>query len=72
MYMRQQVGLKELRQNVDAYITAVEKGNTFVIYRRSQPVFKISPAYDEVWEEVVDFTKLRKGGVNIEDLLNRL
>lgn len=27
---------------------------------------------NEHWEKVIDFTKLRKGGVNIDELLNRL
>jgi len=36
--------------------------------RKSKPVFKISsPAEaDELWEQVVDFTKIKKGGINID------
>ncbi|MDO8493405.1 MAG: type II toxin-antitoxin system prevent-host-death family antitoxin [bacterium] len=70
------VGLKEFRANVEGYINEVNKGKTFTIVRRSQPVFKISPV-DEwgdegTWETVVDFTKIRKGGVPIEEILKRL
>lgn len=73
-YRRSIVGLKELRENVDAYIDAVEKGRSFVVVRKSRPVFKISPPEesDELWEQVIDFTKIRKGGVSIDQLLSRL
>lgn len=68
------IGLKELRENVDAYVSRVKKGKSFVVVRRSKPVFKISPVFEEpeLWESIVDFTKLRKGGVRIEELLSRL
>ncbi len=67
------VGLKELRENVDHYIARVKNGHSFLVIRRSQPVFKISPPEtDEMWEEVIDFTKIKKGGIPIADLLSRL
>jgi len=68
------VGLKELRENIDNYISRVEKGDSFVVVRKSKPVFKISPLDDdaELWESVIDFTKIKKGGVAIADLLSRL
>ena len=70
------VGLKELRENTEAYINAVKKGRSFVVVRRSKPVFKVTPV-DEwgdegIWETVVDFTKIRKGGVPAEDVLASL
>jgi len=51
-----------------------KKGKSFIISRKSTPVFKISPAEDanEFWEEVVDFTKIKKGEVTIQDILSRL
>ena len=70
--MKNSIGLKELRENVEDYILQVEQGESFTVYRRSTPVFKITPVEDEHLEEVVDFTKLRKGGVNIDELLGRL
>lgn len=70
--MKYVIGLKELRENVENYIAQVKQGKSFTVYRRSTPVFKIAPVEDEHWEEVIDFTKLRKGGVNIDELLNRL
>lgn len=66
------VGLKELRENITAYIKEVEKGNSFVVVKRSKPIFKISPTNDDLWEEVIDFTKIKKGGVNIDDVLARI
>jgi antitoxin (DNA-binding transcriptional repressor) of toxin-antitoxin stability system len=68
------VGLKELRENIDAYISKVKKGGSFIVVRKSKPVFKISPADGDegMWESVVDFTKIKKGGISIGDLLSRL
>ena len=68
------VGLKELRENIDAYINAVERGKSFVVVRKSKPVFKISSLQetDELWEQIIDFTKIKKGGVAINRLLARL
>ncbi|MFH1291711.1 MAG: type II toxin-antitoxin system prevent-host-death family antitoxin [bacterium] len=68
------VGLKELRENVMDYIKQVKKGKSFTIVRRSQPVFNITPVEEEdsLWESVADFTKIKKGGVNIEEILSRI
>ncbi len=68
------VGLKELRNNMDSYISAVEKGRSFIVVRRSKPVLQISSPSEapELWERVIDFTKIKKGGVRINELLARL
>ena len=68
------VGLKELRNNTEDYIKKIRKGRSFIVVRRSKPVFKISPADDEVgaWETVIDFTKIKKGGVPAREILSRL
>ena len=65
------VGLKELRQNFEKYATIVKRGRTLIVIKRSRPVFRLAPLEEE-WEEVVDFTKIRKGGISIEDILSRL
>ena len=64
------VGVKELRRNLDEYITQVDKGKTFVVFRRSKPVFKITPVTPEedMWETVIDFTKIKKGGVPLGEV----
>jgi len=69
--MSQSVGLKELRQNAENYIKRVQRGESFIVTRRARPIFKISPP-QEKWEVMVDFTKLRKDGVSLEELLRRL
>jgi len=68
------IGLKELRAKASVYISEVEKGKSFIVVRRSKPVFKISPAEDapELWERVVDFTKIKKDGISAKDILARL
>ena len=71
--MENMVGLKELRQNIDKYIAEVNKGKNFIVLRRSKPLFRlVPPEKEEDWEEVVDFTKIRKGGVGLKELLSRL
>jgi prevent-host-death family protein len=69
------VGLKELRENLETYIKRVRKGDSFIVVRKSKPVFRISsPDEDaeELWETIIDFTKIRKGGVPAEEVLAHL
>ncbi len=70
------VGLKELRENMDSYISQVKKGRSFVVVRKSKPVFKLTPldmwGDEGVWEKVVDFTKIKKGGVLLADVLSKV
>ena len=68
------VGVRELRENLQVYIDEINRGKSFIVLRKSKPLFKISQ-YDEddgLWEEVIDFTKIRKGGVPAEEVLKRL
>jgi len=68
------VGLKELRENMEKYASLIKKGRSFIVVKRSKPLFKISSIDEDdgLWETVIDFTKLRKGGIPAEELLNRL
>mgnify|MGYP001594272174 FL=1 len=67
------VGVKELRLNLGKYINKVARGESFTVVRRSKPVFKITPTEDEsLWEPVIDFTKIKRGGVPLKELLSRL
>ena len=54
------------------YAKKVQKGDSFIVFKKSKPLFKITPINGGNWEEVIDFTKIDKQGVNIEDLLKRL
>ena len=68
------MGLKELRGNIEAYISEVKKGKSFIVVRRSKPVLKISsPDEDEgMWETVADFTTINKNGVPATKVLKAL
>ena len=41
------IGVKELRNNLNNYISLVDKGQTFTVVKRSKPVFKIIPINEE-------------------------
>ena len=66
------VNLKNLRENMQEYAQKVQRGQSFIILKKSKPLFKISPIEEGPWEEVIDFTKIKKGGVNLKELLKRL
>lgn len=67
------IGLKEFRENVDEYAKKINKGKSFIVVKRSRPIFKIVPMHYEsdegTWKTVIDFTKIRKEGVPAEDFL---
>ncbi len=71
--MNKIIGLKELRENTEEFIAQVKKGQSFVVVRKSKPVFKLSPidpwGDEGLWEQVVDFTKINKRGVLISDVI---
>ena len=66
------INLKSLRENMQEYAQKVKKGHSFIVFKKSKPLFKISPIDEEYWEEVINFTKIKKGGVNLKELLERL
>lgn len=60
------IGLKELRENTEHYIRAVGRGKSFAVVRRSRPIFEIRPIDeddDRLWDTIIDFEKIRPGGV---------
>jgi len=66
------VTLKNLREHMQEYAQKVKDGYSFIVFKRSKPLFKISPIEEGQWEEVIDFTKIRRGGVDIDEILERL
>lgn len=70
--MNNVITLKNLRENMQAYAQKVQEGQSFIVFKKSQPLFKIAPLDEGAWEEVIDFTKIQKGGVDIGDILKRL
>ena len=56
--MTKVIGLKELRTNLDIYLNELSKGRSFLVVRRSKPIFKISPPdEDERFTELVEEIK---------------
>ena len=71
--MNNLIGLKEFRQNVEEYSKRIAKGQSFVILRKSKPLFKVVPVSEsEIWEPVIDLTEINKNGVLIEDMVAAL
>ena len=68
------VGLKELRENMETYIDRVNKGESITVFRRSTPLFRLTPIDTEEvgWESVVNFTKIDKEGVDAKDVLEAI
>ncbi len=66
------VSLKDLRLNVARYAAAVAEGKSFLVVKRSKPLFRIGPAEDYGWEQVIDLTTIKRGGISIDDVLKRL
>jgi len=63
------INLKNLREHMREYARRVQKGDSFIVFKKSKPLFKITPIDDGPWEEVIDFTKIKKQGVDIKNLL---
>lgn len=72
--MEQMIGLKELRGNVRMVEKNINRGRSYLVLRKSKPLFKIVPLEENggVWEEAADLTKICRGGVRITELLSRL
>ncbi|MBD3311187.1 MAG: type II toxin-antitoxin system prevent-host-death family antitoxin [Candidatus Magasanikbacteria bacterium] len=71
--MQKFIALNDLRQKMNHYAEKVKSGESFIVLKRSKPLFKISPIEEnQRWEEVIDFTKIKKGGVDIDEILKRL
>ena len=74
--MEKIIGLRDLRENTESYITKIKNGKSFVVVKKSKPVFKISPVDewgdDGIWETVVNFTDIKPEGVPISDVREAL
>ena len=67
------LGLKELRENMQKYASRVEEGESFIVVRKSKPVFKmVPPESEEQWETIADFTELHKHGISAAAILKEL
>jgi len=71
--MENLIALKDLRLNMEKYANAVQSGQSFIVLKQSKPLFRITPFNeDNNWEEVINFTKIKKGGVDIDAILAAL
>ena len=66
------IGVKELRENFGNYEKLVKAGRSFIVMKRSKPIFTINPVDEGGWETVVDFFKFKKNGMPIDELITRL
>lgn len=65
------INLKSFREETSKYLPEIKKGNSFVVFRHSTPLFTVGPAPEE-WEVIGDFSKMKGGGVSAEVLLKAL
>lgn len=70
--MQNAITLKELRQNMEKYVDRVRHGHSLLVTKHSKPIFRLAPVDEGNWEILVDFTKIKRGGLPIEELLARL
>jgi len=68
------IGLKQLRENAENYIAEVKRGKSFMVVRKSKPVFLLVPPeeHESPWETVVDFTEFYRNGIPARLLLKKL
>jgi len=70
--MENVISVKSLRENMQEYAEKVQGGQSFIVFKRSKPLFKISSFEQGIWEQVIDFTQIQKGGVEIGKLLKNI
>ncbi|MEK7579700.1 MAG: type II toxin-antitoxin system prevent-host-death family antitoxin [Patescibacteria group bacterium] len=71
--MEHLIGVKELRENLEKYLNRIKKGESFIVVKKSKPVFKIiPPESEEKWETVIDFTNINKNGISARKILKEL
>lgn len=68
---------------MESYIDQVKKGNSFIVVKRSEPIFVMSPYRSEEidlkddgpgWKKMIDFRKLtgNKNGIDAQKLIDLL
>ena len=69
------VGLKELRNNMEEYITRVGNGESIIVFRRTTPLFQLTPlssGHEAGWETIIDFQAEFGEGMPIEELMHSI
>jgi antitoxin (DNA-binding transcriptional repressor) of toxin-antitoxin stability system len=67
-----EIGFRELRLKADDVVQAVRDGESFIVKRNSQSLFRIVPLEEEVWETAIDFTQIDKQGVGLDEVLSAI
>ncbi len=66
-YLKQNItGLRELRENMATYVRKVEQGEEVLVFKKSKPIFKLSPV-DDLGDEGhwINFDLRNKNGKGI-------
>jgi antitoxin (DNA-binding transcriptional repressor) of toxin-antitoxin stability system len=69
-YKEQIVNFKEFRLNAQKYIDAVDKGASFLVMKRSQPIFRMEPVTEQ-WE-TLDLRDGKGNGMSADKFLKIL
>ena len=59
--MTKVIGLKELRTNLNTYLIELAKGKSFLVVKKSKPIFKISPPDED--ERFIELTEAIKSEI---------
>ena len=71
--MKNLVSLKDIRLKLTEYTKRVEEnGESFLVLRKSKPVFKIVPVETDSWETIVNFTEIDPQGVPVNKVKQAL
>ncbi|MFA6340642.1 MAG: hypothetical protein WCX27_00160 [Candidatus Paceibacterota bacterium] len=66
------IPFKDFRVNSEKYIKAISNGMSFVVVKRSKPIFRLEPM-GESWETLIDFTDGgKKRGIPVDELLEHI
>lgn len=67
------ISYNDLRVHMSEYARRVMLGDSFTVVQKSRPLFTIAPVKKkERWRTVVNFTKIRPGGIPAEQALKAL
>lgn len=67
--------LKSFREETSKYLPQIKKGTSFVVFRRSKPIFTVIPISEDddgIWETIGDFSQMKGGGISAKKLLAAL
>jgi len=60
---------KFLRKNIQDMLKKLKRGFRLLRVKKTKLLSKIFSIKKDIWKEIIDFTKIKKGGVSIKELL---